>query len=162
MPSAELRKATGWHKRLNTQLHVQLQTSPANGPDPHVLSLLLNFHPSNALPHHTPVSTMCAINLLACRLWLQALPARSGMVPPSAAAARQGAAVNPFKTLRRVVVQSGRVARPGAKGQREEWAVKFEGYNSREQVRTELWTCNAFPQQCVGRVGLCDAWWAVE
>lgn len=63
---------------------------------------------------------------------------RSGLVPPSVAAARQGgaagAAPDPFKTLRRVVVQSGRVARPGGKGQREEWAVKFEGYDSREKV----------------------------
>ncbi len=76
--------------------------------------------------------------LLAGRLWLQALPVRSGLVPPSAAAARQGGGADPFKTLRRVVVQAGRVARPGAKGQREEWAVKFEGYDSREQVRLGL------------------------
>lgn len=72
------------------------------------------------------------------RLWLQALPLRSGLVQPSTAAARQAGGSDPFKTLRRVVVQSGRVARPGAKGQREEWAVKFEGINNREQV------CNAF------------------
>jgi hypothetical protein len=59
---------------------------------------------------------------------------RSGLVPASAAAARQGGGSDPFKTLRRVVVQSGRVARPGGRGQREEWAVKFEGYDSREKV----------------------------
>lgn len=63
---------------------------------------------------------------------------RSGLVPPSAAAARQGEGSDPFKTLRRVVVQSGRVARPGGKGQREEWAVKFEGYDSREKVRAAV------------------------
>jgi hypothetical protein len=72
--------------------------------------------------------------VILCRLWLQALPVRSGLVPASAAAARQGGGSDPFKTLRRVVVQSGRVARPGGKGQREEWAVKFEGYDSREKV----------------------------
>jgi len=68
------------------------------------------------------------------RLWLQPLSVRSGLVPPAAAAARQAGVSDSFKQLRRVVVQSGRVARPGARGQREEWAVKFEGINSREQV----------------------------
>lgn len=65
---------------------------------------------------------------------------RSGLVPPSAAAARQAGGADPFKTLRRVVVQTGRVARPGkaSQQQREEWAVKFEGYNSREQVNPQL------------------------
>jgi hypothetical protein len=72
------------------------------------------------------------------RLWLQALPLRSGLVQPSTAAARQAGGSDPFKTLQRVVVQSGRVARPGAKGQREEWAVKFEGINNREQVCTYM------------------------
>jgi hypothetical protein len=64
------------------------------------------------------------------------------------AAARQGgaAAADPFKTLRRVVVQSGRVARPGGKGQREEWAVKFEGYDSREKVGATYVTVCVVPQ----------------
>lgn len=33
------------------------------------------------------------------------------------------------------MVKSGRVARPGGKGQREEWAVLFDGVKSKEQVR---------------------------
>lgn len=96
------------------------------------------------------------------RLWLQALPLRSGLVPPSAAAARQAAAgagsgsssSDAFKQLRRVVVQSGRVARPGAKGQREEWAVKFQGINNREQVGVCVCVCG-LGADCVHVVG----WW---
>ena len=81
---------------------------------------------------------MCVFTCATCvyhpRLWLQPLSVRSGLVPPSAAAARQTGGSDAFKMLRRVVVVSGRVARPGAKGQREEWAVKFEGIKNREEV----------------------------
>jgi hypothetical protein len=65
-------------------------------------------------------------------------------VSPAAAAARQagsgsGAAAaagagSGALPLRRVVVESGRVARTGGKGTSAEWAVKFEGVSSREQV----------------------------
>lgn len=62
-----------------------------------------------------------------CRLWLQA-----GTGKASAAAGSSS------QVLQRVVVQSGRVARPASKDRRAEWAVKFKEVPGRDEVRPGL------------------------
>jgi hypothetical protein len=61
------------------------------------------------------------------RLWLQAGSSR-GTTAAAAAAGSSG------QMLQRVVVQSGRVARPASKDRRAEWAVKFKEVPSRNEV----------------------------
>jgi hypothetical protein len=50
------------------------------------------------------------------------------------AAAAAAAGNSGGQMLQRVVVQSGRIARPASKDRRAEWAVKFKEVPSRDEV----------------------------